>query len=104
MALRSELDITQNLKMVEWLKAELIQSIGTLFRSLLNASAASTADALAGVMILVYLLGRRVGVSFADLDREAKHRLNQSLAAAPEGERWHQDMTALSEHWRYKMR
>lgn len=104
MALRGELDITKNLKMVEWLKAELIQSIGTLFRSLLNTSAASTADALATVMILVYLLGNRVGVSFADLDREFKNRLNQSLAAAPEEDRWHQDMTSLSEHWCHKMR
>lgn len=104
MALRSDLDITKNLKMVEWLKAELIQSVGTLFKSLLKASAETTADALAGVMILVYLLGSRVGVSFSDLDREVKHKLSQSLGAAPQGDGWHQDMNTLSEHWRHKMR
>ncbi|HCF49629.1 MAG TPA: hypothetical protein DER60_05065, partial [Syntrophomonas sp.] len=39
MALKGDLDITKNLKMVEWLKAELVQSVGALFKSLLNASA-----------------------------------------------------------------
>ncbi len=102
MALKNELDITKNLRMVEWLKAELVQSIGALFKSLLNTSVEAIADALAAVMILIYLLGSRVGVPFAVLDREVQHKLNQSLGAAAEVDHWHQDMRSLAEHLRHR--
>ena len=100
MALKGDLDITKNLKMVEWLKAELVQSVGALFKSLLNASA----DKLAAIIILIYLLGCRVGVSFAALDRAVKLKLEQSLAAAQLEDRWYQDMTALNDHLRHRTR
>jgi hypothetical protein len=104
MALKGDLDITKNLKMVEWLKAELVQSVGALFKSLLNASAEATADKLAAIIILIYLLGCRVGVSFAALDRAVKLKLEQSLAAAQLEDRWYQDMTALNDHLRHRTR
>jgi len=104
MALKGELDITKNLKMVEWLKAELVESVGTLLKSLLNASVEATADRLASLLILIYLLGDRVGVSFAVLDSAVKAKLKQSLAAAPPDDRWHQDMKALHDHWQHRTR
>lgn len=104
MALKGDLDITKNLKMIEWLKAELVESVGALLKSLLNASAEATADRLASLLILIYLLGDRVGVSFAVLDSEVKNKLKQSLAAAPQEERWHQDMKALHDHWQHRTR
>ena len=104
MAIKGDLEITKNLKMVEWLKAELVQSVGALFKSLLNVSAEASADALAAVIILAYLLGSRVGVPFAALDREVKQKLGHSLTAAHQGDSWHQDMTALSEHLSHRTR
>jgi uncharacterized membrane protein YcfT len=103
-AMKGELDITKNLKMVEWLKAEIVQSMGALFKSLINASAEATADALAAIIILIYLLGSRVGVPFSALDREVRHKLKQSLADAPAEDRWHQDISALADYLRYKTR
>lgn len=104
MAAKGELDITKNLKMVEWLKAEIVQSMGALFKSLLNASAEVTADALAAIIILLYLLGSRVGVPFLALDREVRNKLKQSLAAAPAEDRWHQDMSDLADYLRHRTR
>lgn len=104
MALKGDLDITKNLKMVEWLKAELVQSVGALLKCLLNASADATADRLASVIILIYLLGGRVGVPFAALDSEVKNKLKQSLATAPQEDHWHQDMKALHDHLHHRTR
>lgn len=104
LAVRGDLHITKNLKMVEWLKAELIDSVGVLFKSLLQASVDATSDALATLIILLYLLGSRVGVPFMRLDREIRHKLKQSLSAVPADDQWHQDMAGLTDYLDHRSR
>lgn len=90
-----EIDIAKNLRVIEWLKADLVDSVGALFKSLLKKGDDMTGDALAAIIIICYLLGRRVGVNFATIDAQMKSKLNTSIDNATEMEQWNTDLSEL---------
>lgn len=93
-----EIDIAQNLRIIEWLKADLIDSTGALFKSLLKKGDEMTGDALAAIIIICYLLGRRVGVNFTTIDAYIRKKLNTSIENATESEQWNSDLTELQHY------
>jgi MazG-like family len=96
--LKRELDITHNLKVVEWLKADLVDTVGALMKSLMKAGSDATVDALANLIIIAYILGRRVGISFQVIEMRIKHKLNNSINDAPENEQFYGDLTQLQKY------
>jgi len=64
-ARETELDITKNVRALEWLKTELLAAVTLVFRAAAKGSEDILADALAQVVLIVYLLGRRLGVGFS---------------------------------------
>ncbi|MEN6462717.1 MAG: MazG-like family protein [Syntrophomonas sp.] len=101
---KKDLDIAQNLKIVEWLKAELIESVADLFKSLLKTGSDATSDALATIIIVTYLLGRRVGISFQSIDIKLRDKLNISIREAPEADQWNSDLAELLNYLEKKKR
>lgn len=101
---KKDLDIAQNLKMVEWLKTELIESVANLFKSLLKTGGNATSDALATIIIITYLLGHRVGISFQNIDLKLRDKLNASIREAPEVEEWNSDLADLLNYLEKKKR
>ncbi|PKM78728.1 MAG: hypothetical protein CVU90_00145 [Firmicutes bacterium HGW-Firmicutes-15] len=95
---KKEMDIATNLRIVEWLKAELVDTVGVLLKSLLKAGSDATSDALATIIIIVYILGRRVGVSFQIIDMRVKHKLNTSINETHEIEQWYGDLSQLQKY------
>ncbi|HHW61778.1 MAG TPA: hypothetical protein GX404_07725 [Syntrophomonadaceae bacterium] len=94
----NEVDMATNLRVIEWLKTELLDAVSTLFRSLLKNSKEMTADALATIIISTYLLGSRVGISFHTIDFIIKHKLNNSINEVHEIEPWYGDLTELKQY------
>ena len=90
-----EIDFAQNLLVMEWLKAELVDSTGALFKSLLQKGDEKTGDALAGIIISCYLLGQRAGVDFARIDAGIRNKLNNSLENSSGLEQWDADLKEL---------
>jgi len=93
-----EIDVAQNLKVIEWLKAELVDSVGELFKSLLKTGNSMKVDALATIIIITYLLGRKVGISFKTIDMEVKSKLNTSINESHEIKGWYTDLLELLNH------
>jgi hypothetical protein len=93
---KKEMDLAANQKVVEWLKAELVDTVAVLLRSLLKAGSDATSDALATLIIIAYILGRRVGVSFQIIDMRVKHKLNTSINETHEIEQWYGDLSQLN--------
>ena len=96
--MKREQDITTNLKIVEWLKADLVETVGALLKSLLKAGNDATVDALANLIIIAYILGRRVGISFQLIEMRIKLKLNNSINDAHEIEQWYSDLTHLQKY------
>jgi hypothetical protein len=92
------LDVATNLKVVEWLKADLVDSVAALFKSLLKAGSDATGDALATIIISCYVLGKRVGVNYQTIDMGIMHKINSSINEAHEIEQMYGDLTELQKY------
>jgi hypothetical protein len=96
--LKREIDMINNLKTVEWLKADLVETVGALLKSLLKAGNEATTDALATLIIIAYILGRRLGISFQVIEMRMKLKLNNSINDTHEVEQWYDDLTNLQKY------
>jgi len=88
-------DIAKNIKVVEWLKADLLTSLSALFKSMLRGSEELILDALASLVITCYILGRRLGINFSRLDLKVEAKLRQGIDEDHEMERWYGDISNL---------
>ena len=63
-----DIDITRNIKIIEWLKSELITDVANLFKVLVNGMKEEVHDSiseiLSNIILISYLLGTRLGISY----------------------------------------
>lgn len=95
---RDTLDVARNAQTVEWLKAELVSAVAAVLHAFQRGREEQVADALAGVLLLTYLLGRRLGISPGRLEQRFAARVHAHLADGHELERWYGDLSALAAH------
>jgi len=73
-----ESDIVKTMRLIEGLKADLINNIGALYQAMAQNSEVAIKEALARLIIHSYVLGKRLGIGFADLDETIEHKLNDA--------------------------
>lgn len=93
-----DLDIAKNVKMIEWLKSELLSSLSNLYKAMIVNAEDRILDALASVVLGCYFLGRRLGFSYEKLD----HLIDDKLQSAPledhELEEWYGEVSGLKQY------
>lgn len=99
-----ESGIAKNIRVIEWLKADLLASLSALFKGMLRGSEERLLDALSGIIITCYVLGKRLGISFTRIDLQVENKLRQGIAEDHEMERWYGDLSALLAHLGEKKR
>lgn len=92
---KNEFDIAKNIKIIDWLKAEMIGSVSNLFKAMLKGTEDLVVDALAGVILTAYLLAKRLGISFSRVDLKIESKLRQNIDDGHEVETWFGDITSL---------
>jgi len=95
---RQESAITKNLRVVEWLKGDLLQSVAALFKAMARGREEALIDALAGVVVTAYVLARRLGFTFSRLDAAVESKLRRNIDQDHEVEKWYRDLSALLQH------
>ena len=95
-----EVDVARNLRTIEWLKAELVGGVSALFRSLWKGGDEAILEALASVIIVCYLLTRRLGVHFVRLELKLESQLRRYVSEGHELEEWFGDLSALERYWK----
>lgn len=97
-----EIDITRNIKMINWLKCELLTDIAGLFKQLVNGVKDDALDALAetisNLIIVCYLLAKRLGINFQTIDLKMENKLKLGIIEGHELEKWYGDLSELSKH------
>ncbi|MBS3937826.1 MAG: MazG-like family protein [Peptococcaceae bacterium] len=93
-----EFDIGRNVRMIEWLKTELVGGVAQIYRELPKGRDEAIVGALAKVVLYCYLLGRRLNVSFAKLEATVERKSRQYAEDGHELEEWHQDLSTLATH------
>jgi len=79
----NRIDIANNIKSVELLKVEIMQSLTDLYGDIAAEADYDTenkiADDAANVINLVYLLCRRLGVSYTDINAHMQEKLKRGI-------------------------
>ncbi|HOJ79169.1 MAG TPA: MazG-like family protein [Bacillota bacterium] len=93
-----DLNIAKNVKIIEWLKAEIVTSIGSLYQAMVVNSEEMIQEALATLMVSGYFLAKRVGISYEKLDERIAQKLESPTMKEHEIEKWYGDVTSLQQY------
>ncbi|MGN7358876.1 MazG-like family protein [Paenibacillus sp. SAF-054] len=95
-----DLDVAKRAKVIEWLKTEVVDNVSRLFKALWEGSTTRVGDSLASLIMSSYILARRLGMSYRDLDDLLLEKLKKHKQEGHQLEDWYQDISALEEHMR----
>ena len=95
---KQSIDIAKNLKIIDWLKTELIEGVANFHKAILKNSEELILDALAGIVVVCYLLARRLGVQFTRLDKKVRQKVDYHIENKHEVELWYGDLSSLQEY------
>jgi hypothetical protein len=99
---RNDVDIAKNIRMIEWLKTELLENVSGLFRGFLKGNEAVLLDFLSNIVVFSYILARRLGIDFQELDRSVVQKVERSIELGHEVEEWYGDLSGLQDHMKRK--
>lgn len=93
------MDITRNIKLIEWLKCELLSGVAS-FNQLLykgkQGSHEALTDVIASIILVSYLLARRLGITFASVDLKIQNKIKLGITEEHEIEKRYGDLSELS--------
>lgn len=95
-----EVDVAKRAKVIEWLKTELLDQTARLFKGIWEGSQDKVKDSLASLVTACYVLARRLGVSYQELDAEVVRKANQHMQENHSLEEWYRDLSAVEQHFR----
>jgi len=97
-----EIDITRNIKIIEWLKSELITDVANLFKVLVNGMKEEVHDSiseiLSNIILISYLLGKRLGISYNAIEIKMENKIKLGLIENHDIEKHYGDLSELSRH------
>ena len=94
-------NITKNVKIIEWIKNEILINVSNLFNLIFKGVKPiddKLQNALANIIMLTYLLGKRLGVSFHEIDYKIKEKSRELIKEEHSIETWFGDLSKLEEH------
>lgn len=90
-----------NVKIIEELKANLIVTIGDLFKLLTkgsNVAQEAILDSISGAIIILYILAERLGYSHTAVDETMKKKLKLGIIEDDQIEKDGKDLSKLYNH------
>ncbi len=97
-----EIDITRNIKLIEWLKSELLTDVANLFRVLVNGVRDevhdTVSDTISNLILICYLLGKRLGISYNSIEMKVHNKIKLGLVENHEVEKYYGDLSELARH------
>ena len=100
MASHHNIDIAGGIRIIEWLRCELLSSVAELGRLMLAGARAgqdALSDVLANIVMVTYLLGQRLGIPFDGIDRKVMAKVRLGILEEHEMEKGG-DLSALGEY------
>jgi len=91
----TELDIAKSARALEWLKTELISVMAGLFKALLKGNRESAVENLALLVIHCYLLLKRLGLNYGQLELSVYDKTQALLKEGHPLEEWYGDLSSF---------
>lgn len=97
------IDVTKNLRIIESLKSELLTQVAGLFESLTDGYSKDLndiiVDEISSVILVSYLLSRRLGLDYIDIDRKIQSKIRLGLIENSDVERYYGDLSELGKYF-----
>ncbi|WP_054951119.1 MazG-like family protein [Numidum massiliense] len=90
--------IAKNLKVLEWLKCEILDHVAAVYRHVMHGKLHGALDALASLIVAVIMMARRLGFSFRELENAVTKKLREHVRQGHQMEEWYGDLSALEEY------
>ncbi len=98
--MQQTMNVASNAKIIEVLKAEFIGEASDVIRAALSPNGrAELLDTLGASILLAYLLARRCGVSFDELDAEVLKKIEEGIKEKHVLESNYGDLSLLKKHF-----
>ena len=101
MSEEKDINLIKDLKIIEWLKCEMLSAMAQLFETLNkgdNSNREEVLDIIANMALLSYLLGKRLGFSYESIDSKLNDHIKLSRANDHIIEKWYGDLSELQKH------
>lgn len=72
---KPEKSIAKNIKLIERLKSELLTAVANFFKALLQGSEGLILEALSRMIVICFLLGRRMGFSYQRIEQAVEQKV-----------------------------
>lgn len=95
-----DINIVKNVRIIEWLKAEIVTGIGTLFKAMVKNNEEAILESLAWLITGCYFLGKRLGFSYTKIDTRIEQKLSSPTMQDHELEEWYGDISNLEHYFR----
>ncbi|MDQ0151122.1 MazG-like family protein [Eubacterium multiforme] len=95
------LNIMGNVKIIESLKAQLLRVIGDFYTLLTrgsNVAEEAIVECISGAIIILYVLGEKLGYSLPEIDHQMKKKLDIGIRAEDEVEKEGKSLSKLKEY------
>lgn len=97
-----EVDITRNIKIIEWLKSELLTDTANLFKIMVDGVKEEIhevlAETLSNIILISYLIGRRLGISYNSIELKIQGKIKLGLIENHDVEKYYGDLSELAKH------
>lgn len=92
------MQFAKNVKMIDWLKTELLDQVSNLFKGLYHANQHLIIEALASMIVVAYVLARRIGFTYREIDQVVIDKLREQSEEGHQLESWYGDLSTLEEY------
>lgn len=98
--MHQSVNVASNAKMIEVLKAEFIGESADVLRASLSANGrGELLDALGGTVLLAYVLARRCGIAFGELDEDVISKAQSGIEGGHALETGYGDLSLIKKHF-----
>ena len=98
---KDNFNIMKNIKIIEDLKAQLLCIIGEFFRLLTkgnNVAKDAILECVSGAIIILYVLGEKLGYPFEDIDKTMKTKLDLGIRSEDQVEKEGKSLSRLKRY------
>ncbi|KAB3530307.1 hypothetical protein F8154_14040 [Alkaliphilus pronyensis] len=98
---KNNIDIGKNIKMIEFLKCELLNSTAMLFETMIKGvrnGQEELLEVLANIILVTYSLGKRIGIDYSAIDKKVQEKAKLHMLQDHHLEKWYGELTSLNQH------
>jgi len=98
---KNNVDIGRNIKMIDFLKCELLNSVSVVFEALYKGSKEGqqmVIEGLANIILVTYSLGKRLGIDYEAIDKKVQEKARIHILEEHHLEKWYGDLSSLNQH------